>query len=420
MAETYLHPHPDMGRMLQSDTSALGTFMRETELRRALRHTKFPTIRGPEGNYDFPSFQARYKNSPAFIKWNVNSVPPHHGYSLAPHRDNHPILDPSSGFVSSGADVDLQTNVKSIPSLAPESDKVQLGTPSTKPPNSNRPQTPPHGPWTEEVDEDDVEGKWNSRKISDIALRTTHAGLPTERVIPKKSIDANENLEVGTFKFVPGNWRDDVAKKFMYSSVTQNNYGAVDWDKKLARKLKPCQTTLEKRADPITQQLVSWPMRYEPKADIYQRLGPSWDRYQTRDKGHGKRPYDFKSHYRRSDQIPGYEGSIGAYNFEDRDNPHETYRPFTTLRVEKPRPSDSSGRINIPGYTGCVHWTHTHSANRLNPIHSRSVSASVFREVSQLPPTSRWNRQGPMSKMVTTVPPQNPFNKTESDIVTDK
>lgn len=410
MAETYLHPHPTMARMLASDAGNYSTFMRQAELRRALRHAKFPSIRGPEGNYDFPSFQARNKNSPAFIKWNIHSTAPHHGYSLAPHRDNHPIIDPSSGFISSGADRDLNTNVQNIPSLAEESDKIQQTNP-----NTNRPQTPPHAPWVKEVDEDDVEGKWNSRKISDIVLRAKCAGSTTEEKVAPRKNDKNESLQVGTFNFNPELWRDEAAKKFMYSSVTQRNYGVVDWDKRLARKLKPCETTLEKRPDVISQQLVVWPMRYEPKADVYQRLGPSWDKFQTRDKGHGKRPYDFKSHYRRADQIPGYDASIGAYNFEDKDHSCEEYRPFTTLRVTKPRPSYPSGRPNIPGYTGCVHWSASHSANQLNPIHSRSVSASVFREIERRPATSIWNRQGPLSKMVTTVPPQNPFNKTESE-----
>jgi len=340
MAETHLHPHPGMGRILAGDDSsvAFGTFMRETEMRRALRHTKFPNIRGPDGNYDFPSFQTRNKNSPAFIKWNTHSVPPHHGYSLAPHRDNHPVIDPSSGLVSAGADQDLETNVNSIPSLAAESDKIQ----QRSPPDAVRPQTPPSAPWAEEVDEDTPEAKWNSRKVPDVSLRASLGGWTSdEKVIPQK--DEENNLAVGTFNFVPGSWKEDAARRFMYSSVTQRNYGAVDWDKRLARKIKPCHTTHEKRPDQISQQLVTWPKRYEPRADIYQRLGPSWDRFQSRDKGHGKRPYDFKSHYKKADILPGYGGSVGAYNFEDKDHSDATYRPLTTLRVEKPRRTEATG-----------------------------------------------------------------------------
>ena len=57
MVETYLHRHPDMSRILSSDTSALATFMREAEARRTARLVKFPSIKGPDGNYDVPSFQ---------------------------------------------------------------------------------------------------------------------------------------------------------------------------------------------------------------------------------------------------------------------------------------------------------------------------------------------------------------------------
>lgn len=410
MAETYLRP--DMRRMLTSDVGPLGTFMREAEMRRALRHVKFPSIRGPEGNYDFPSFQTRNKNSPAFIKWNLHSVAPHHGYSLAPHRDNHPLVDPSSGLLSAGGSRELNTEkVQSFENTRKDSAIIESLKAAAQ-----RPQTPPRGPWCEEVDGGDVEDKWNSRKISDIAFRARFGGWTSEeKVIPKKSTDKNENLQVGNFSFDGENWKNDLAKSYMYSSVTQKNYSAVDWDKKLAQKLKPCHTTLEKRPDQISQQLVVWPMRYASKADIHQRLGPSWDRVQSREKSHGKRPYDFKSPSRKSFHIPGYGGSVGAYNFQDLDNPDAPYRPFTTLRVQKPRPSNASGKPNIPGYTGRVHWTASHSANQLNPIHSRSESALVFRQVSELPLATPYHKQGPLSKMVTTVPPQNPFNKVEKE-----
>ena len=57
MAETTLHQHPGMGTILKTDANARGNFVEESEFHRALRHTKFPTIKGPEGNYDYPSFQ---------------------------------------------------------------------------------------------------------------------------------------------------------------------------------------------------------------------------------------------------------------------------------------------------------------------------------------------------------------------------
>jgi len=53
----------------------------------------------------------------------------------------------------------------SIPSMVQNSDKVQLGTPASKPPNSARPQTPPKAPWVEEMKPDDREAKYSARKV---------------------------------------------------------------------------------------------------------------------------------------------------------------------------------------------------------------------------------------------------------------
>lgn len=57
MAETELHRHPPMETILKSDNNANGNFMELIEWHRSMRHTKFPSIRGPEGHYDVPSFQ---------------------------------------------------------------------------------------------------------------------------------------------------------------------------------------------------------------------------------------------------------------------------------------------------------------------------------------------------------------------------
>lgn len=45
------------------------------------------------------------------------------------------------------------------------SDKVQHGTPCTKPPDSGRPQTPPKDPLFDELTPEDREGKWGDRKV---------------------------------------------------------------------------------------------------------------------------------------------------------------------------------------------------------------------------------------------------------------
>nr|CAB3266519.1 uncharacterized protein C7orf72-like [Phallusia mammillata] len=417
MAETSAHPRPEMGTIMKTDANARGNFAEEIEFHRSLRHTKFPTIKGPEGNYDYPSFQGRLKDSPAFIKWNIHAQAPHMGYSLAPHRDNHPIVDPASGFVSTGADEDLVTGVKKLASMVQTSDKVQLGTPTTKPPDSGRPQTPPKAPWTQEMKSDEREAKWSARKVSDTVLRSQCGGWTSpSKVIPKQGND-HENLLVGTFTFKPGNWRDEAAKKYMFTSMQQQNFDMVDWDSRLPAKLKPCESTLEKTPDPISQRLTTWPKRYEAVSNVCQTLGRSWDWFQMRDKCHGNRPYSYTSHFRKSGHIPNYEGSIGAYNFEAKDHPYEEYRPLTALRTPKPRYTDTARRPNIPGYKGSAHWTGIHSAHSVYPAPQPPSTAYVHRRLPTPPNTSPFAKRGPMSRMVTTVPPKNPFNQVEIEPV---
>lgn len=49
--------------------------------------------------------------------------------------------------------------------MVQKSDKVQHGTPSTKPPDSGRPQTPPKQPVYEELTPEEREGAWSARKV---------------------------------------------------------------------------------------------------------------------------------------------------------------------------------------------------------------------------------------------------------------
>nr|XP_039259699.1 spermatogenesis-associated protein 48-like [Styela clava] len=410
MAETALHPRPSMHTILRSDNNAQGNFMELIEYHRALRHTKFPSIKGPGGHYDFPSFQARYKDSPAFIKWNKHAVAPHYGYSLAPHRDNHPIIDPASGFISAGADKDLETNVKNIPSMAQSSDKIQHGTPSTKPPDSARPQTPPSDPLYDEMTPQDREGLWSARKVTDIKLRAECGGWTTdEKAIPKPSKE-HSNLAVGTFNFSDESWRDKAAKKYMFTSGTQSSFDYVNWDSKLPPKIKPRPSTMEKMADPISQRFTDWMKRYRPTSEQCQRLGRSWDWFQARNGYLRSKDVDYTSHYRQSGHIPNYGGSVGADNFEDKDNPEAEYNPFTRLRTPLPWYTETAKRPNIPGYAGSTHWVGIHPAHSQFPAPEPPSTAYVHRPMPTPPNTSPWAKRAPMSRMVTTVPPKNPFN----------
>nr|XP_009858706.1 spermatogenesis-associated protein 48-like isoform X1 [Ciona intestinalis] len=351
--------------------------------------------------------QGRLKESKSFIKWNKHSQAPHQGYPLTPHRDGHDALDPTSGYLGAGTDIDLKTNIKKISSMNQLSDKIQLGTPTSKPPASGRPQTPPRAVAPEHG------GKWASNQVSDVSLRAKLGGWTSNNAVKPKNINDSGNLVVGTFTFKPGNWRDEAAKYYMFSSSTQTSNRMVDWDKRLPPKLLPCPSTLEKTPDPISQNMNIWPKRFESDPEFWQTIGRSWDWFQFRNKNHGNRPYSYTSHYRKSGHIPCYGGCVGAYNFEDKDHPHEEYRPLTSLRTPKPRYTDTAHRPNIPHYKGCVHWTATHSANNTFPAPQPPSTAHSHRKLPTSPNTSIHSKKGPLSRMVTTVPPKNPFNQVE-------
>ncbi|KFV58845.1 Uncharacterized protein C7orf72 [Tyto alba] len=68
-----------------------------------------PVVRGPENRHVFASFEEKTSNY--FLKLNPFTSPVGPNYPLFPHWDVVPLVDPCSGFVSPGADADLQPNV---------------------------------------------------------------------------------------------------------------------------------------------------------------------------------------------------------------------------------------------------------------------------------------------------------------------
>uniref|UniRef100_H2Y6N3 Uncharacterized protein n=1 Tax=Ciona savignyi TaxID=51511 RepID=H2Y6N3_CIOSA len=185
MAETMVHPRPGMATILKSDSNANGNFVEEIEFNRSLRRTKFPTIRGPQGNYDFPSFQARHKDSSGFVKWNKHSQAPHQNYPLTPHRDDHEGVDPTSGFLGPGNEVDLNKSPKRIPTMNQLSDKVQETTPSTQVVGGDRPQTPPK-PTSYEPS-----GAWSSIKVSVCGVASRAGRMDESHKDPPQTIQGS-------------------------------------------------------------------------------------------------------------------------------------------------------------------------------------------------------------------------------------
>ncbi|XP_043920760.1 spermatogenesis-associated protein 48 isoform X2 [Protopterus annectens] len=372
-----------------------------------LRQVNLPFRKGPEDRYDFASFQDR--NNRAFIKCTPPIIPLHvEGPLVAPLRDDVPLIDPCSGFMSAGGDADLQPGGRRISPMVEKGLKPNETIPNAP----GRAQTPPVRP---SAPEDDLgEGKqWNSSAVLEAALRARLGGWTSSvRVSPAPPKElCSLSAHRFTFNVNPTakhsadaaseNWRDEAARRYMYSSSAKRSYGNVPWDVKLPPRIKPPSSTKEKMADPVSQRFTL--KRYQPEAEIWQAFGNAWDSFQTRTPSTVTKPITF--------------GCVGAENLEDIDNPDKEIICFTIPRTFQPQYTSTAHRPNIPGYTGKVHWTAVHPAHSKlpTPIFSTTTETPVYipNSGSQL----SFKKQGPFSRMVTTVSPFNPFNKVEEETI---
>ncbi|XP_022102353.1 uncharacterized protein C7orf72-like [Acanthaster planci] len=435
MVDTAVRPRPvgDLRLHMQTDTNAGPNSIQQVVLNRRQRQMKFPHLRG---RWDVDSFQ--WKSSPNLVKY--------HDDTLAPLRDNVPIIDPVSGFVSAATDVDRNTGVDRMPSM-----QQVDNTPNTVTPLSPRPTTTkahrekekekdrgtfvPKKPVTPQFSrarsnpemrlvksESDVThilndpGTWAGRKISDGFIRAKLGGW-TSSVDPRDAAKEQERIwrqiharnikgQMDAVDKSP-NWRDEAALRYIYTSAAQRTSEDVDWDSKLPPKILPPASTMEAQADPVSQCFTNM-KRYDPKAQPWQNLGRSWDWFQTRDGHHIRGPIEFCSPHRKNNQIPNYTGSIGGEG--ERDDPHKFFIPTTVLRSLVPKYTDTARRANIPGYTGCTHWIGTESANLNVGIPQPQTTARVHRSLPADLNMSPHKRTSRMSRMITLVPPGNPFN----------
>lgn len=141
------------------------------QYRSLLKKMCMPVMRGPENRHDFASFEEKTSNS--FLKFNPFTPPAGPNYPLFPHRDDVPLADPCSGFVSPGADADLQPNVgRAIESLVDYSDvKPHQRIPITE----KRGQTA-HRRQMILLEETSQNGRWNSRAVSAASVRARLRG----------------------------------------------------------------------------------------------------------------------------------------------------------------------------------------------------------------------------------------------------
>ncbi|XP_067650089.1 protein SPMIP7-like [Haliotis asinina] len=413
LSDSNFRARPNFRTYLSSDASLGGNAVRQIEEKRRARQMKFPSLRGKR---DYDSFQESTKENGAFKKWNDDGD----FRAPAPYRSCDNILDPVSGFVSVGGDVDRNTGHTQIRSLVQLNDTPNSGTPKGK--NSDRVSDPAAPPELRRSHTyaPGAPTPWNSRKISDAWIRAQLGGWTSDydpRKTPPEELRSKSMFVAKPPSELSKGGRDHLALRYMYGSSTQRGYEELPWDSMLAPKMWQPVSTMEHKPDMISQR---WSLKkYDPAAQEWQATGRGWDMFQTRKGYYKEEPYVFCSANPRADQIPSYGGCVGAKNLEEIDNAREPFQPFTVKRVTIPRPVETGHRPNIPGYTGCTLYQGTYS-----PAHSRQVASAlptttdIHKSKPVSPNKSEFKRNSHMSKMVTTVPPCNPFNSVEKEMVT--
>ncbi|CAM2105885.1 unnamed protein product [Caretta caretta] len=198
------------------------------QYRSLLKKMYMPFVRGPDDKHDFASFQEKDSNS--FLKFNPYSPPVGPDYPLFPHRDNVPLADPCSGFMSPGADADLQPCCgRTIESLVDYSDvKPHQRVPI--PEKSAQTSHTRHVVLLEEVSQD---RRWNSRAVSDASIRARLGGWTSPMKVTPASSKQRDSFQIHSFAFhvdpklkkssdpPSESWREEKARDYFYISSTQ-------------------------------------------------------------------------------------------------------------------------------------------------------------------------------------------------------
>uniref|UniRef100_H0W262 Spermatogenesis associated 48 n=1 Tax=Cavia porcellus TaxID=10141 RepID=H0W262_CAVPO len=142
-----------------------------------------------------------------------------------------------------------------------------------------------------------------------------------------------------------------------------------------------------------------------------------WDRFQTRRFSAPAKPISFVSPSSRSKYIPLYSGHLPAADSDALDDPCGDIMALPQPRRSKPLYTNTSRAANIPGYTGKVHFMATQPANSNIPSTSPSPNSELHRTLQKEMRVDLFRHQGPLSRMVTTVRPYNPFNRKEKETV---
>ncbi|PWA25687.1 hypothetical protein CCH79_00001320 [Gambusia affinis] len=293
--------------------------------------------------------------------------------ALAPFRDDVPLLDPCSGHLSAGARVQLgiQSQTQFIDPFSQWLRKSPQTTPSLSgsavPSQSQR----------------------TAATLS--SLPGKHAGHLTSSSSSARSSRSDDSAAF---------WR------YIYTSSTQRGYEEVNWGMKFPRPLNAAGATLERRADPVSEQTSS------SRPQLWQALSGTGDNVIA-----GATP---GNPFHSAADI----GTIRSENKEDIDKMEADFQPLTVKRSITPSSRLTAHRTTMPGFTD--KGVHAPPA-----AEEASVSGLKFHQFKQnhfkghkwpssltldttcilcfCRVTRRRERAAPLSRMVTSVTPCNPY-----------
>lgn len=212
-------------------------------------------------------------------------------------------------------------------------------------------------------------------------------------------------------------WSDPALKESIYKSSTQRAMEDVNWDSKHVLPLPPPETTVEQDTDPVNEKLRQIKQNRKDTVSEWQLLAKGWDYHQMRNQySHQKRPYSYSSYY-KTHQIPNYKGHCGGLG--EIDDTYSQFRPLAVKRNDVP-PYYGTGRNgNIPGYTGKIWWLGVLSAHNYKPENSETTNLSTHVKLpppkTAPDPVSDHLKRENLTKLVTTVPPHNPFRRSQRE-----
>ncbi|XP_053477103.1 spermatogenesis-associated protein 48 isoform X5 [Ictalurus furcatus] len=257
-----------------------------------------------------------------------SSLRPRPRAPLAPLRDDVSLTEPHSGLLSP-SDTFPHTVCSAAP-WDPRAARHPAHTPAFGPAAGTR--------------------HTSASKPRDSRLELTDRKYHSSRERPdpgSTSLLGCEDLKRDTCTSVPPKLMDK-ALRYIYTSEAQRGYENIDQDSKL----KPPLCILEKMADPVSQRFTL--KRYHSRPELWQTIGPHWNRHQIRASYNVKKPFSFRP------TIPGYTGKA----LHDRPHTVATSQPSSML-------------------------THQTTGSSSTP--------------------SSYGRQAPLSRMLITVKPGNPF-----------